>query len=179
MSRIGKQPINVPGSVKVEVKDKQISVQGPKGKLLFSFSPLLKVKKTDSEIVVERTSDEKIDKSIHGTTRAIINNMVIGVTEAYKKELEIVGVGYKAQMQGKKLVLRIGFSHPIEIEAGSDLNVSTPQPNRILIEGIDKKKVGQLAANIRKLYPPEPYKGKGIRYAGEFVRKKLGKAMAK
>ncbi len=179
MSKIGKQPIDIPQGVKVSIKDRTITVEGPKGKLNFGFSSLVDVEVSDSKIVVKPLSQEKLGKALFGTTRAVINNMVKGVTEGFKKELEIVGVGYKAQMKGKTLVLQIGFSHPVEISVPEGINVSVPSATKITIEGIDKIKVGQFAANIRKIYPPEPYKGKGIRYSNEVVRKKLGKAMAK
>lgn len=179
MSRIGKEPINIGKDVKVDIKGNIVNVQGPKGKLAFNHHSAVKVEVVDQNIVVTRLSEEKLAKSLHGTTRAIVANMVKGVIEGYKKELEIIGVGYKAQMQGTDLVLRIGFSHLVEIKVPDGLKISTPALTRIIVEGIDKEKVGQLAANIRKIYPPEPYKGKGIRYLGEVVRKKLGKAMAK
>ena len=179
MSKIGKQPIDIPQGVKVSIKDRTITVEGPKGKLNFDFSSLVNVEVSDSKIVVKPLSQEKLGKALFGTTRAVINNMVKGVTEGFKKELEIVGVGYKAQMKGKTLALQIGFSHPVEISVPEGINVSVPSATKVTIEGIDKIKVGQFAANIRKIYPPEPYKGKGIRYSNEVVRKKLGKAMAK
>ncbi len=179
MSKIGKQPIDIPQGVKVNIKDRIITVEGPKGKLNFGFSSLVGVEVSDSKIVIKPLSQEKLSKALFGTTRAVINNMVKGVTEGFKKELEIVGVGYKAQMKGETLVLQIGFSHPVEISIPEGINVSVPSATKITIEGIDKVKVGQFAANIRKIYPPEPYKGKGIRYSNEVVRKKLGKAMAK
>lgn len=179
MSRIGKQPITVPKEVKVEIKDKNISVQGPKGTLNFSFSDFIQIDLAENTLSVKRNKDSKIARCLHGTTRALVANLIKGVTEGFKKELEIVGVGYKTQMKEKKLDLNIGFSHPVEIEIPEGLKVSTPSNTRITIEGIDKQKVGQFAAKIRKIYPPEPYKGKGIRYLGEEVRKKIGKALAK
>lgn len=179
MSRIGKQPIEVPKEVEVEIKDRIVTIKGPKGKLSLNFSSSIEVKYQNSKISVQSLTDDKLAKSNWGTTRAILNNMVRGVIEGFKKELEIVGIGYKAQMKGKDLVLQIGFSQPIQKIVPAGLKVFVPTPNRIVIEGIDKDMVGQFAANIRKIYPPEPYKGKGIRYLGEGVRKKLGKAMAK
>lgn len=179
MSRIGKMPIVIPDKVKVNVDKGEISVGGPKGKLNMKLPWGISVKIEDNKIIVERVSSDKQMKSLHGTMRALINNMVIGVTEGFKKELEIVGVGYKAQMKGKDLVLQLGFSHPIELKVPEGINVSVPAQTRIVIEGIDKYKVGQYAANIRSIYPPEPYKGKGIRYSGEGVRRKLGKALSK
>ncbi|RKY39350.1 MAG: 50S ribosomal protein L6, partial [Candidatus Omnitrophota bacterium] len=133
----------------------------------------------EKEIIIKREGEDKKTKSLHGTFRALINNMVIGVTQGFKKELEIVGIGYKAQLKGTNLVLQLGFSHPVEVPIPSDLKVTLGGANKITIEGIDKQKVGQFAAQIRAIYPPEPYKGKGIRYVQEIVRKKLGKAMAK
>jgi len=179
MSKVGRQPISIPKGVKITIEDRDISVEGPKGKLSFRFSSLVSVSEENTSVVVKPVSEEKLAKALFGTTRALINNMVKGVTEGFKKELDIVGVGYKAQMKGKLLILQIGFSHPIEINIPDGINVSLPSATKIIIEGIDKAKVGQFAANIRKIYPPEPYKGKGIRYSSEFVRKKLGKAMAK
>lgn len=179
MSRIGKQPVLLPKGVEVEIKSNVISLKGPKGNLSFSFNSLIKVEVVDNTLLVKRSTNSKAAKSLHGTTRAIINNMVKGVTEGFKKELEIIGVGYRAQTKGKNLDLSIGFSHPVEIAIPANLKVSLPSNTRITIEGIDKEKVGEFAAKIRSLYPPEPYKGKGIRYLGEEVRKKLGKALAK
>ncbi len=179
MSKIGKQPITIPSGVKVNIQDRVITVEGPKGKLNFTFSPLVEVKVDNSQIIIKALSKEKLGKALFGTTRAVINNMVKGVIEGFRKELEIVGIGYKAQIKGKSLVLQIGFSHPVEIPIPSDINVSVPSPTKIVVEGIDKVKVGQFAVDIRKIYPPEPYKGKGIRYSKEIVRKKLGKTMAK
>lgn len=179
MSRIGRKPIVVPEKVKVEIKDGSIHIKGPKGELSFSIPYLITAELAEGTIVIQRKSEDKKVKSLHGTTRALINNMMIGITEGFRKELEIVGMGYKVQMKGENLVLQIGFSHPVEIVPPAGLKVSTSGPNRIVIEGIDKQKVGQFAAQIRALYPPEPYKGKGIRYVGEEVRKKLGKAMTK
>lgn len=179
MSRIGKQSIVVPKEVKVEISGQEVKVQGPKGALNLSFSELIEVNLSENTLSVKRNKDSKIARCLHGTTRALIANLIKGVTEGFKKELEIIGVGYKTQMKGKKLDLNIGFSHPVEIEVPEGLKVSTPSNTRIAIEGIDKQKVGQFAAKIRKIYPPEPYKGKGIRYVGEEVRKKIGKALAK
>jgi large subunit ribosomal protein L6 len=179
MSRVGKNPIPIPEKVKVEFKGSEISVQGPKGTLSLSLHPLIKVTVEEANIIVARQSEDKRAKALHGTMRALINNMVVGVTEGFKKELEIVGMGYKTQMKGKDLVLQMGFSHPVEITPPEGLKVSTSGPTKIIIEGIDKHQVGQFAAQLRDIYPPEPYKGKGIRYAGEEVRKKLGKAMTK
>ncbi len=179
MSKIGKQPIPVLDKVKIEIKNGVISVQGPQGKLCLPLLSVVEVKCANSQIVVTPVGQSKLARSMFGTTRALISNMVKGVTEGFKKELNIVGVGYKAQMKDKDLVLQIGFSHLVEIKVPEGIKVSLPKPTTIIIEGIDKVLVGQFAANIRKIYPPEPYKGKGIRYSGEVVRKKLGKALAK
>ncbi|OQX88400.1 MAG: 50S ribosomal protein L6 [Candidatus Omnitrophica bacterium 4484_70.2] len=179
MSRVGRKPISILDNVKVEVKDRVIYVEGPKGKLSLGLPSLIDVRIEDKKIIVERKNDSKRAKSIHGTIRALINNMVWGVKEGFKKSLEIVGTGYKAQLKGNNLVLQLGFSHPVEIVIPQDLKVSLGGQTRIIIEGVDKQRVGQFAARIRAIFPPEPYKGKGIRYTGEEVRKKLGKAMAK
>ncbi len=179
MSRIGRKPIPILEKVKVEVKDGVVYVEGPKGKLSLKLDPLINVKVEDNKIVVERKNDSKRAKSMHGTTRALINNMVTGVKEGFKKGLEIVGTGYKAQLKGNTLVLQLGFSHPVEVNIPEDLKVTVEGQNKIFVEGVDKQRVGQFAASIRAIFPPEPYKGKGIRYIGEEVRKKLGKAMAK
>ncbi len=179
MSRIGKQPIAIPKEVKVEIKGGLVSVKGPKGSLDFSFNKLVGLEVEEDTLAVKRKNNTKFAKSLHGTTRAIINNMVKGVSEGFKKELEVVGVGYKVQMKGKSLDLNIGFSNPVKIPVPENLKVSLPSNTRITVEGIDKEKVGEFAASVRRIYPPEPYKGKGIRYLGEEVRKKLGKALAK
>ena len=179
MSRIGRKPIPILEKVKVEVKDKIVYVEGPKGKLSLKLDPLINVKVEDGKVVVERENDSKRAKSMHGTTRALINNMIIGVKEGFKKGLEVVGTGYKAQLKGNVLVLQLGFSHPVEVNIPQDLKVTVEGQSKIFVEGIDKQRVGQFAASIRAIFPPEPYKGKGIRYIGEEVRRKLGKAMAK
>ena len=179
MSRIGKQPVVLVKGVKVKVDNRSVLVEGSKGKLEFALPEAIKVEVTAENIVVKREKEDKSTRSMHGTVRALINNMVKGVSEGLKKELDIIGVGYKAQMKGKNLVLNIGFSNPVEMAVPADLKVSTPAATKIAVEGIDKQCVGEFAAKIRRLYPPEPYKGKGIRYSGEEVRKKLGKALAK
>ena len=179
MSRIGKNPIVLPDKVKVEIKDTAMAIQGPKGKLDFILPWGITASLNDNAILVQRKSSDKKTRSLHGTIRAIINNIVTGVSHGFKKELEIIGVGYKAQIKGKILSMQLGFSHSVDMEIPEGLTVTLPSATKIIIEGIDKYKVGQFAANIRRVYPPEPYKGKGIRYSGEFVRKKLGKALAK
>jgi len=179
MSRVGKQPIILSKQVKANFKDRTIYIEGPKGRLELRLPYKIKVEIDNEKILVKRESDDKKTKSLHGTIRALINNMVKGITEGFKKELEIVGVGYKAQLKGQTLVLNLGFSHPIEVSIPKDLKVNLPSQTKIFIEGIDKQKVGEFAAQIRRIYPPDPYKGKGIRYAQEAVRRKLGKALAK
>ena len=179
MSRIGKQPIAITKDVKVKFEGGLCIVESSKHKLELTIPLGIKLQTGETEIIVSRENDTKQLKSLHGTVRVLIANMVKGVSEGFKKELEIIGVGYKVQMKGNNLVLNVGFSHPVEVIVPLDLKVSTPSVTRILIEGIDKQKVGELAAKIRRIYPPEPYKGKGIRYLGEEVRKKLGKALAK
>ena len=179
MSRIGKQPIVLPKGTKIDITDTIILVEGPKGKLSLSIPYGIKLKLDSDTLLVTRMREDKLTMSLHGTIRALISNMVKGVNEEFKKELTIVGVGYKAQIKGNKLMLNLGFSHPVEMGIPSDIKISVPAATRIVIEGIDKQKVSQFSAQIRKFYPPEPYKGKGIRYSGEEVRKKLGKALAK
>lgn len=165
--------------MKVKLEGDLCLVEGKGGKLSLTIPAGIKVKLENNALTVTRDNDTKQLKSLHGTIRVLIGNMVKGVNEGFKKELEIIGVGYKTQMKGNKLVLNIGFSHPVEIDIPQGLKVSTPSATRIVIEGIDKQKVGEFAAKIRRIYPPEPYKGKGIRYLKEEVRKKLGKALAK
>ncbi len=175
MSRIGKKPIALPSGVTVEINGSTVTVKGPKGELTGTFNSELTIKTTDLGLEVERPSDSKQHKTIHGTTRALIANMVIGVTEGYKKELLMKGVGYRAALQGKKLVLSAGYSHPVELEIPEGLALELPKNTSIIVSGIDKQLVGEFAANIRKVRPPEPYLGKGIRYVDEYVRRKEGK----
>jgi large subunit ribosomal protein L6 len=175
MSRIGKKPIDIPGGVKAVVETDEVKIEGPKGKLNFNFHPRINVSLDANKIIVKRASDSKLDKSLHGLTRSLINNMVKGVTEGYKKELEIVGVGFKAAVQAKALVMNLGFTHPINYNIPEGITIQTPKPTNIVVSGIDKRLVGQTAAEIRDFYRPEPYKGKGIRYVGEHVRRKAGK----
>lgn len=176
MSRIGRKPIVIPAGVDVKIEGNTVTVKGPKGTLSQSFSPKLSVKNKNGELIVSRPSDDKEYRSLHGLTRTLVNNMVIGVTEGFKKELEIQGVGYRAQKQGKDLVMNLGYSHQVIMSDNEDITIEVPAPNKIVVTGPDKQKVGQFAANIREKRPPEPYKGKGIRYAGEFVAHKEGKA---
>lgn len=178
MSRIGKKPIQVPNNVKVGIDGNTIFVEGPKGKLVFEMHPDMKAEVKEGQFIVSRNSDDKSAMSLHGLTRTLINNMIIGVTSGFQKELEMIGVGFRAQVSGKKLVIQLGFSHPVEFHIPEGIVIETPKPTQIVIKGIDKQKVGEVAAEIRAFYPPEPYKGKGIRYVGEYVRKKVGKAVA-
>lgn len=177
MSKIGKTPIDIPDNVNVEIKENIISVKGPKGVLTFEFHPKIGVKIVDKKIIVERKSEEKFFKALHGTTRQIIKNMIIGVTEGYKKVLIVEGMGYKVGMEGNKLILNVGYSHPVYYIPPQDIKVSV-QGNKIIVEGIDKQKVGQVAAEIRRIKEPDPYKGKGIRYEDERLKLKPGKAAA-
>ena len=179
MSRIGRMPINVPAGVEVKIDGHVVEVKGPKGVLKKEFSPTIDIELADGAINVSRHSDAPDERSLHGLTRALLNNMVVGVTTGFEKKLNLVGVGYRAGMNGKKLALTIGKSHPVEMDPGDDLTVTVPQPNTIIISGIDKERVGAFAANVREERPPEPYKGKGIKYADEIIRRKAGKAGAK
>ena len=176
MSRIGKLPISVPGGVTITVDDgNTVTVKGPKGTLTEKISPDIMIEQDNGVLHVKRPSDDKQHRALHGLTRSLIHNMVVGVTEGFAKNLEIEGVGYRAQLQGSKLVLNMGYSHPVEFEAPEGISFEVPAPNRITVKGISKQQVGQMAADIRAVREPEPYKGKGIRYAGEYVRRKEGK----
>lgn len=176
MSRIGLKPIEIPEGVEVKLSDDNfIQVKGPKGELSRKLHPNMKINIDGNTIIVERPNDEKENRALHGTTRSLINNMVEGVTKGFQKELEIIGVGYRAQLQGKKLVVNAGYSHPVEVEQEADIEFEVPKNTEIIVKGIDKERVGAVAANIRAIRPPEPYKGKGIRYKGEYVRRKEGK----
>ncbi len=175
MSRIGKMPIAIPSGVDVKIDGANVTVKGPKGTLTDTFDSQIKVEVQGSEVIVTRSNDEKRNRALHGLTRALLNNMVTGVSEGFEKVLEVNGVGYRAQKQGKKLVLSLGYSHPVEMEENGDITIDVPSPNQIIIKGIDKQKVGQFAAEVREKRPPEPYKGKGIKYADEHIRRKEGK----
>ena len=175
MSRIGNKVIVLPAGVELTNKDNVVTVKGPKGELTREFSKDIEIRVEGTEVTLHRPNDSKEMKTIHGTTRALLNNMVIGVSEGFKKELEMRGVGYRAQLQGNKLVLAVGKSHPDEVEAPEGITFELPNPTTIVISGISKEKVGQTAAYVRSLRSPEPYKGKGIRYVGEYVRLKEGK----
>lgn len=177
MSRIGKRPVTVPAGVKVSIQGQHLNIQGPKGKMDLTVHPRIKVAVKDNIISVERPTDIRTDRALHGLTRSLIQNMVIGVTQGYSKELDIIGVGFKAQIKGKVLNLAIGYTHPIDFQIPEGLEIKCPTPTRISVAGMDKQKVGQAAAEIRSYYEPEPYKGKGIQYVGEVVRRKQGKTV--
>lgn len=176
MSRIGKQPIPLPNGVDVTVSGHRITVRGSKGSLDRVFSDRVSVSVSDGQVLVERADDDRVSRAEHGLYRALIANMVHGVSEGYQKELTVVGVGYRAALKGKSLELLVGFSHPVVMDAPDGISIEVPEPTKISVSGIDKELVGQVAANIRDIRPPEPYKGKGIRYTGEHVRRKAGKA---
>lgn len=176
MSRIGLKPIAVPAGVDVKIDGNTVTVKGPKGELTQSFNENITIAQEGTEIKLSRPNDENEIKALHGLTRALINNMVVGVTEGFKKELEINGVGYRAVKQGKKVELTLGYSHPVIIEENDDIKIDVPDPNKIIIMGIDKQKVGQFACEVRAKRPPEPYKGKGIKYVDEVIIRKDGKA---
>jgi large subunit ribosomal protein L6 len=175
MSRIGKQPIAVPDGVEITIEPDVVKVKGPKGELEERVSREIGVAQENGEIVVTRSTDRGEHRALHGLTRSLIANMVEGVTNGYEKRLEIQGVGYRAQLQGNKLVLALGYSHPVELDAPDGIDFEVPQPTRVVVRGISKQAVGEIAAIIRKQRPPEPYKGKGIRYEGEYVARKVGK----
>ena len=175
MSRIGRKPIPVPEAVTVEVAPGRVAVKGPKGQLDQVLSSEMKVEQSDGVLTVERPTNRGEHRALHGLTRSLIANMVAGVTDGFEKRLEIQGVGYRAQLKGKDLELALGYSHPVSIEAPDGIEFEVPQPTEIIVRGIDKQLVGQVAADIRKRRPPEPYKGKGIRYRGEHVARKVGK----
>ncbi|GAV23836.1 50S ribosomal protein L6 [Carboxydothermus pertinax] len=179
MSRIGRKPIPVPQGVEVKIEGNLVTVKGPKGSLTREFHPDMKISFDGTQIIVERPSDEKNHRSLHGLTRTLISNMIIGVTSGFQKSLELVGVGYRAAKQGRKLVLTVGYSHPVEIEPPEGVEVEVPAQNQIVVKGIDKEVVGNFAANIRAVREPEPYKGKGIKYIDEVIRRKAGKTGGK
>ena len=176
MSRIGKLPIEVPADVTVTLGENNVvTVKGPKGELKNTFNSDIKIEQEGNIITLIRPSEAKEHRSIHGTTRSLLNNMIIGVSKGFERSLELVGVGYRAQLQGKKLVLNVGYSHPVEFTPEEGIEIEVPANTKITIRGIDKERVGALASNIRQVRPPEPYKGKGVRYEGETVRRKEGK----
>ncbi len=177
MSRIGRLPIEVPAGVDVKIDGSYVHVKGPKGEMEFTFSPDITIKQEDGTIVVERPTDQPMHRALHGTTRSVINNMVMGVSKGFERVLEINGVGYRAELDGKNLIVNVGFSHPVVVEPPEGISFDVDMKVRqIKVSGRDKQVVGQVAADIRKLRPPEPYKGKGIRYQDEYVRRKPGKA---
>jgi len=176
MSRIGKLPVHIPAGVTITVNEHNcVTVKGPKGELVQTVSPEMLLEQDNGVLTVKRPSDDKRHRALHGLTRSLINNMVVGVTQGFEKKLEIVGTGYRAQMDGKDLVLNVGYSHPVRFAKMDGIEFEAPAPTKITVKGIDKQKVGQVAADIRATREPEPYKGKGIRYEGEFVRRKEGK----
>ena len=180
MSRIGKMPVAVPAGVEVTIADGNlVTVKGPKGTLTQQLEPSMTIRQEGAELLVSRPNDEKENRALHGLTRALLHNMVVGVTEGYKKSLEINGVGYRAAKEGNKLILTIGYSHPVEVSEIPGITIEVPQPNQIVISGCDKQMVGQFAAEVREKRPPEPYKGKGIKYTDEVIRRNVGKTGAK
>ncbi len=180
MSRIGKLPIAIPDKVTVELAEgNTLTVKGPKGELTRTFAPQMEIKIEENQIIVNRPNDEKANRALHGLTRALIANMITGVSQGFSKKLEIVGIGYKAEMKGKKLVLQLGYSHPIVVSVPDKISIKTNSPTEIEVSGIDNELVGMVAAKIRSFRKPEPYKGKGVRYAGEYIRRKAGKTAGK
>lgn len=175
MSRIGFKPIAIPEGVTVTKEENTLTVKGPKGELTRTFHEDMQIDVQANEIVVKRPSEQKEHRALHGTTRSLIENMVQGVTNGFERRLELVGVGYRANKQGKKLVLNVGYSHPVEFDPEQGIEIDVPENTKVIVKGIDKERVGELAANIRAVRPPEPYKGKGIRYKDEYVRRKEGK----
>ncbi len=176
MSRVGNNPIVIPDGVDVTVGDGGVTVTGPKGTLVDRFDKRVVIVVEDGVVRLSRVDDERESRALHGLTRALLKNMVVGVSEGYKKELRTEGVGYRANLQGSRLELQVGYSHPVHIEAPDGISFEVPEPTKIIVSGIDKQQVGQITAEIRRVRPPEPYKGKGIRYVGEYVRRKAGKA---
>ena len=180
MSRIGRAPIAIPAGVEVKIEaDNVVTVKGPKGTLTQQFHPNMKIEQQGAEVLVSRPNDAKENRSLHGLTRTLIYNMVVGVTEGYKKELDVNGVGYRVAKEGNKLVMNLGFSHQVTVEEIPGITIEVPGPNKIIINGCDKQQVGQFAAEVREKRPPEPYKGKGIKYTDEVIRRKAGKTGAK
>ncbi len=176
MSRVGKMPVTVPTGVQVTIEGRRVAVKGPKGELSRTFPERISFAMEDDRITVSRPDDSRESKALHGLSRALLHNMVVGVSEGYTKALEIQGVGYRAALKGSSIELQVGFSHPVTITPPEGVTFEVPEPTKITVSGVDKELVGQVAASIRKVRPPEPYKGKGIRYSGEYVRRKAGKA---
>ena len=180
MSRIGRAPIAVPAGVEIKIEDNNVvTVKGPKGTLTQQLHPNMTIELEGAELTVKRPNDLKENRSLHGLTRSLLNNMVVGVTEGYKKTLEVNGVGYRVALEGNKLVMNLGYSHQVIMEAPEGVTVEVPSANQIVVSGFDKQKVGQFAANVREKRPPEPYKGKGIKYSDEVIRRKVGKTGVK
>lgn len=180
MSRVGRKPVTLPAGVEVKVDGKNlVTVKGPKGQLEQQIDERIKVEVKENEVILTRPTDNRKDRAQHGLARSLVNNMIVGVTQGYARKLEIIGVGYRAEKKGKKLVMNLGFSHPVEMEDSEGITTETPDANTVVVSGIDKALVGNYASNIRKWRKPEPYKGKGIRYEGERVRRKEGKTGAK
>lgn len=175
MSRVGKKPLEIPSGVTVTMNGNTVTVKGPKGELTRTFHPDMEIKIEENVLTVNRPTDNKEHRALHGTTRSILGNMVEGVSKGFEKSLELIGVGYRASKSGKKLVLNVGYSHPVEIEPEEGIEIEVPSQTKIVVKGANKERVGAVAANIRDVRPPEPYKGKGIRYEGEYVRRKEGK----
>ena len=177
MSRIGQAPITIPSGVDVTIEGRMVKVKGPKGELTRTVPSTISVQQVDGQLLVARPDDERDNRALHGLTRSLVNNMVVGVTDGFRKQLEIVGVGYRAEAQGAESIrLALGFSHPVIVKAPAGVTFEVPVPTQIIVRGADKQQVGQIAAEIRRVRPPEPYKGKGVRYAGERVLRKAGKA---
>jgi large subunit ribosomal protein L6 len=176
MSRIGRLPVAIPSTVDVTIEGRTLTVKGPKGTLSRTLHPDMTIAKEDGNVLVSRPTEQKMHKQLHGLTRTLVNNMVVGVTDGYRKGLEITGVGYRATLNGKKLTLNLGYSHPVEIDPPEGISFELENPTRLAVVGIDKELVGQIAAQVRASRKPEPYQGKGVRYAGEYVRRKAGKA---
>lgn len=179
MSRIGKSPITIPKGVTVDWQDNQVSVKGPKGQLQISLRPEISIEQSDSKVILRTKSEDRLSRNLHGLSRTLVANMIKGVTDGFERNLEIVGIGYRAQMEGKKLIMQLGYSHQVEVEPPTGTEIAVGKGNVITVRGIDKQAVGDLAAFIREKRLPEVYKGKGIKYAGEVIRRKVGKAAAK
>src|SRR5437763_15908942 len=175
MSRVGRSPIPVPSGVDISVADGQVTVKGPQGTLSRVLPEPITIRQDEGQLLVERPDDERNNRALHGLVRSLVNNMVVGVSQEFTKELEIIGVGYRATLAGNSLDMALGYSHPVKVDAPEGISFEVPAPNRIVVRGIDKEKVGQVAADIRALRKPEPYKGKGVRYLGEYVARKAGK----